>query len=188
MNVSSVLLIEDSIAAEPCLQRVAREIGDVIRARSILEALAQCGKFVPDIVICDWRIADGYAPDAVRELREHGVEAPVIVVGKEASLDQIIATIRNGAFDYLRRPFKVERLKESVAAAGEFFREAKAQSSEGAFARAETLPVRVGMTWRQIEQIAIAQTLSHCNGSVPEAARVLGLSASTIYRKLEQIR
>ncbi|MCF6271953.1 MAG: sigma-54 dependent transcriptional regulator [Rhodobacteraceae bacterium] len=43
----------------------------------------------------------------------------------------------------------------------------------------------VGLTLAQMEQRFIEVTIAECNGSVPEAARMLGVSPSTLYRKRE---
>ncbi len=43
----------------------------------------------------------------------------------------------------------------------------------------------VGMSLAEIEREFIEATISHCGGSVPRAAKVLEVSPSTIYRKLE---
>ena len=46
----------------------------------------------------------------------------------------------------------------------------------------------VGRTLAEIEQIVIEATIARCGGSVPKAARVLDVSASTLYRKQEAWR
>ncbi len=43
----------------------------------------------------------------------------------------------------------------------------------------------VGQTLAQIERAFVEATIAECNGSVPEAARMLGVSPSTLYRKRE---
>jgi DNA-binding NtrC family response regulator len=43
----------------------------------------------------------------------------------------------------------------------------------------------VGLTLAKFERRFVEATISECNGSVPEAARLLDVSPSTIYRKLE---
>lgn len=43
----------------------------------------------------------------------------------------------------------------------------------------------VGKPLAEIERLVIEATLARCNGSVPQAARMLELSPSTLYRKLE---
>lgn len=46
----------------------------------------------------------------------------------------------------------------------------------------------VGMTLSQFERAFVEATISECNGSVPEAARMLDVSPSTLYRKRESWR
>jgi len=46
----------------------------------------------------------------------------------------------------------------------------------------------VGRTLAEIEQIVIEATIARCGGSVPKAARVLDVSASTLYRKRDAWR
>ena len=43
----------------------------------------------------------------------------------------------------------------------------------------------IGKTMAEIEQTVIEATLAHYSGSVPKAARVLDISPSTLYRKIE---
>jgi DNA-binding NtrC family response regulator len=46
----------------------------------------------------------------------------------------------------------------------------------------------VGLTLAEIEQLVIEATLARFGGSVPRAARVLDVSPSTLYRKLDSWR
>lgn len=46
----------------------------------------------------------------------------------------------------------------------------------------------VGQSLAQLERSFVEATISECNGSVPEAARMLEVSPSTLYRKLESWR
>ena len=43
----------------------------------------------------------------------------------------------------------------------------------------------VGRPLAEVERLLIEATLARCNGSVPKAARMLDLSPSTLYRKIE---
>lgn len=56
---------------------------------------------------------------------------------------------------------------------------------EGLSDEALTLEGLVGRTLSQIEQMVIEATIARHGGSVPKAARVLDVSPSTLYRKLE---
>ena len=49
--------------------------------------------------------------------------------------------------------------------------------------RTAAAAVFVGMTLAEIERHVIEATIRACGGSLPKAARVLGVSPSTLYRK-----
>lgn len=189
MSVDTILLLENSIATESALLASLRKVGHVLRARSILEASVQILHFRPDIIVCEWRLSDGTALEAVREFCGQDVDAPTIVVARDAPLERVVVTIRAGAFDYVVQPFSDERMLGAIRGAAAARKNGNGQSvSERPTKTAIALPVSVGMTWREIERVAIERTLEHCGNSVPEAARMLRLSASTIYRKLDKGR
>ncbi|WP_166417587.1 sigma-54-dependent transcriptional regulator [Cochlodiniinecator piscidefendens] len=52
-------------------------------------------------------------------------------------------------------------------------------------AEAEPLSIKqlVGCSLEEIEQIAIEETITACDGSIPRAAKILGVAPSTLYRK-----
>jgi two-component system repressor protein LuxO len=43
----------------------------------------------------------------------------------------------------------------------------------------------IGTPLADVERELIEATIAHCDGSIPRAAKILALSPSTIYRKLE---
>lgn len=49
--------------------------------------------------------------------------------------------------------------------------------------RAEAIAALAGAPLAQVERELIEATIHLCGGSIPEAAKVLGVSASTLYRK-----
>jgi DNA-binding NtrC family response regulator len=59
---------------------------------------------------------------------------------------------------------------------------ARAQPSSSVRARVELL---VGTPLADVERELIEATIAACDGSIPRAAKVLGVSPSTLYRKLE---
>jgi DNA-binding NtrC family response regulator len=63
-------------------------------------------------------------------------------------------------------------------------RGAPAAWSPRATGRDRVLPL-VGMPLADVERELIEATIAHCDGSIPRAAKMLALSPSTVYRKLE---
>lgn len=56
-------------------------------------------------------------------------------------------------------------------------------AASGAISRADAVAALVGDPLAETERAVIEATIAHCGGSLPKAARVLGVSASTLYRK-----
>jgi len=49
----------------------------------------------------------------------------------------------------------------------------------------ERVELLVGTPLADVERELIEATIAHCDGSIPRAAKVLAVSPSTLYRKLE---
>jgi DNA-binding NtrC family response regulator len=62
--------------------------------------------------------------------------------------------------------------------------QAAVRPAPGVTTRERVLPL-VGTSMADVERELIEATIAHCDGSIPRAARMLELSPSTIYRKLE---
>ncbi len=64
----------------------------------------------PDAIISDIRMpgTDGLA--FLEHVREHHPELPVIIMTAYADLDRAVASFKNGAFDYLPKPFDVDEV------------------------------------------------------------------------------
>lgn len=60
-----------------------------------------------DLVISDIRIPEMDEKDFIKQVKEVHPEIPIILMTAFASIDNAIEAIRSGAFDFLKKPFKV---------------------------------------------------------------------------------
>jgi DNA-binding NtrC family response regulator len=67
----------------------------------------------------------------------------------------------------------------------EVLREAWAKPTAPAASAQGRVDALVGMPLADVERELIEATIEHCGGSIPRAAKMLALSPSTVYRKLE---
>ena len=67
-----------------------------------------------DIVITDVRMGEKDGMDVLRSFRKTSPETSVIVVTAFGSMDTAIEAIREGAFDYISKPFKLEEIRITV--------------------------------------------------------------------------
>ncbi|MFM8734254.1 MAG: sigma-54-dependent transcriptional regulator [Pirellulales bacterium] len=116
--MSHILVVDDEPAIGWSLRELLADEGhDVAVAGSVAEALASCGRAVPETVLLDVRLPgrDGIA--ALPDLRSAAAGAPVIVMTAFGDLDTAVRAIRAGAFDYLVKPFDLERVAAVVGRA-----------------------------------------------------------------------
>lgn len=86
---------------------------------SAAEALSGLTEDFPGVVVTDLRMPgmDGMA--LFRRLREIDPDLPVILVTGHGDIEMAVAALREGAYDFIAKPFAGERLVESVRRAAE---------------------------------------------------------------------
>jgi DNA-binding NtrC family response regulator len=71
----------------------------------------------PDLVFTDLMMPGLSGIDVIREVREYDADLPVIVVSAYATLDNAVAAVKAGAFDFLAKPFGLESVELVLAKA-----------------------------------------------------------------------
>ncbi len=113
--MAHVLIIDDEPSICWGLKKLVESLGHVARIASSAEAgLREAEKSPkPDALFLDVRLPglDGIA--AMPQLRERLPDAPIIVMTAHGELETAVDAIRNGAFEYLTKPFDLS-LAEKV--------------------------------------------------------------------------
>jgi DNA-binding NtrC family response regulator len=119
MTQRVVLIVEDEQGLREGLTEAVQGIGcRVVTAASLAEARAAMATTAVDCVLLDIRLKDGDGLDFLSELgREGRLETPVIVATAYGDSERTIRAMRDGAFDYLTKPFDLPALLATVARA-----------------------------------------------------------------------
>lgn len=72
-----------------------------------------------DVIIADLMLPGADGLKVLKEAKAFHPESEVIIITGYASLDTAIQAIRGGAYDYIRKPFKLEELEVGVKNASE---------------------------------------------------------------------
>jgi len=107
-----MLIAEDDDSLRDILREVLQKSNRVIEAykdgQEAIDAL-QHSHF--DIVITDLRMSGADGLQVLQEAKKSHPDSIVIIMTGYASLDSAIAAIRGGAYDYVRKPFKIDELE-----------------------------------------------------------------------------
>jgi len=110
-----LLVAEDEKALRALLFEELQDPGREIRvAANGLEALALLKKEPFDLLITDIRMPGMGGIELLKESKKYQRGLLAIVITGYATLETAIQAIREGAYDYIRKPFSLEELKISV--------------------------------------------------------------------------
>ncbi|BCA56645.1 Acetoacetate metabolism regulatory protein AtoC [Nitrospira sp. KM1] len=112
MQAATILVVDDdSVARELLAEALKKEGYDVEAFSSGEEAIARGRQGRVDLVLTDIRMGavDGLA--VLREFKRFSPGTEIVVLTAFGSLEGAIEAIKQGAYDYLAKPFKKEEIK-----------------------------------------------------------------------------
>ncbi|MGX9962263.1 sigma-54-dependent transcriptional regulator [Roseomonas sp. F4] len=106
-----VLIVEDTPTQAEVARALLRDLGHEIRlAETGAAAVEQGLAWRPDAILMDLELPDFSGFEAMRRLRAEGVEAAIIVVTAHGSVNHAVEAMREGAVDFIVKPFAKTRL------------------------------------------------------------------------------
>jgi DNA-binding NtrC family response regulator len=108
-------VVDDDPVTVNLLEEVLSKEGyEVTTALSGEEAIALGMENVFDIIITDVRMGEKDGIEVLRSIKKISPETTVIVITAFGSIENAIEAIREGAFDYVSKPFKLEEIKFTI--------------------------------------------------------------------------
>jgi two-component system OmpR family response regulator len=83
---------------------------DVATAATGTDALRECGRFRPDLMVLDVMLPDLSGFDVCRRMRAEGNDVPVIFLTARDATEDRLRGLTIGGDDYMTKPFSVEEL------------------------------------------------------------------------------
>jgi two-component system response regulator PilR (NtrC family) len=110
-----VLVIDDEPDLLELLELTLSRMGlDTIRAESVAEAIRLLDREPFDLCLTDMRLPDGEGLRVVEHINQRGLDVPVAVITAYGSVENSVAALKAGAFDYLAKPVALEQLRALV--------------------------------------------------------------------------
>jgi FixJ family two-component response regulator len=176
-----IFIVDDDPAIRQVLSIVFTQAG--YRATCFAEGgalLASAHAVVPACIILDVNIPGRSGLEILKQLNAEDYPAPIFVISGQGDIPMAIDAIRNGALDFIEKPFRasvvVARVTESIAAWTQLQQGAAASSAAAPQAAAMGIPGREPLTRRERDVLSLILE----GASSKEAGRKLGISPRTV--------
>jgi two-component system, NtrC family, response regulator AlgB len=111
--MAKLLIVDDETKIRQYLIHLLGECGHEVSAaessRKASELLSERAEF--ELVLVDWRIAELNGHELLRAIREGHPDVVVILMTEYGTVDNAVATLKDGAYDYLTKPFSVDQIQ-----------------------------------------------------------------------------
>lgn len=113
-----ILVADDEKSMRDFLKILLQKEGhQVTTAKDGNEALSIVQDSPVDLVISDIRMPGMTGLELLEEVKQISIDMPVIMITAFASPDDAVSAMKNGAFDYISKPFNVDEIKSVITSA-----------------------------------------------------------------------
>jgi two-component system, repressor protein LuxO len=110
-----LLLVEDTPSIMRLYHEVLKKLDvDLIDAVNGTRAMEILDETIPDVVLLDVELPDANGIDILRRIRARELPCAVIVVTAHGSVKVAVEAMREGAYDFIMKPFPPDRLVVTV--------------------------------------------------------------------------
>lgn len=106
-----LLIVDDEEGMRHMLVSMLGKEGYIVKAVSNgLDAIKQLDEEIFDLLLCDIRMPGMDGLTLFREIKSKGHSLPVIIMSAYGSIDTAIEAIKEGAYDYISKPFRQDEI------------------------------------------------------------------------------
>jgi DNA-binding response OmpR family regulator len=116
-NPLEIFYVEDDVNIAQAVKEYFEQLDYKVTVFSLIEeAKRTLLNYIPAIVLIDWNMPDGQGDDLCRWIRSKWEDLPIIFLTARTDNHNIISGFRNGADDYVVKPFSLEILHSRILA------------------------------------------------------------------------
>ncbi|MCC6487074.1 MAG: sigma-54-dependent Fis family transcriptional regulator [Candidatus Hydrogenedentes bacterium] len=116
--MNRILVVEDEAGMRRILTVLFEKDGhEVLEAATVKEGLAVLTAQPLDLVITDQRLPDGDGLSLLAAAKDADPTLPVIMITAYATIELAVTAMREGAFDFITKPFNPDTVRAAVARA-----------------------------------------------------------------------
>jgi len=115
-----ILVVDDDAVFREELAELLRDDGHVVAvAPSVLKAVEMLEHGESDLVLTDLKMPRQGGLELLREVRARWPRTLVVVVTGFATVETALDAMKLGAFDYVRKPFRIEQVRDTLRLAAQ---------------------------------------------------------------------
>ncbi|MGD0813309.1 MAG: sigma-54 dependent transcriptional regulator [Verrucomicrobiota bacterium] len=121
MPIDKIIVLEDDpIVRRNLEQQLRQQRYDVASTETLAGARDLMARDTFDLIFLDLRLPDGEGTDLLLEIQSLPLKPLVVMVTGFGSVESAVECMRNGAFDYMLKPFSSEQLQVTLKKAENF--------------------------------------------------------------------
>jgi len=121
MPIEKIIVLEDDALVRKSLEQQLRNRRyDVAGCGTIAAAQEYLNKDNFDLIFCDVRLPDGDGTDYLKQIQARPTKPLVIMMTGFGSVESAVTCMKDGAFDYMLKPFSGEQIEVTLKKAEEF--------------------------------------------------------------------
>jgi two-component system response regulator PilR (NtrC family) len=116
--MQTILVVDDELSMRQFLKILLEKEGyRIVTAANGAEAIDIAATDTIDLVVSDIRMPGINGLELLARLKEKTPALPIIMITAFASPDDAVEAMKNGAFDYITKPFNVDEIKDVIRSA-----------------------------------------------------------------------
>ena len=123
--LTEILIIDDNPDIRSIINDLIKDAGYKTRvAANYNQALIEIDKKLPDVAIIDVKLdkGDNDGIELLSHIKSKDKDIPVIIISGHANIEMAVKSLKNGAFEFIEKPFDQERLMNFVNRAVEYYK------------------------------------------------------------------
>ena len=113
----TILVCDDEEGIRESFKLILEDHYDLKFAMNGLEALDSLNSFTPDLMLLDIKMPKTHGMEILKQVKKMKPKLPVILVTGYQSVEMAQEAIRNGASDYIPKPFESKQILKAISAA-----------------------------------------------------------------------
>lgn len=160
-----ILIVDDEQQMQVAMEAVIARMGHaVLKCANGQEALETLERAKVDLVISDMRMPVMTGGELLAKLHENYPKIPVVMITAYGTINQAVDAMKNGAFDFITKPFSAEDLERTIDRALRPGKRAAVSKSNTNERGSEIAIVTSDPGFRRV--LEIATTIAQSNASV----------------------